>query len=238
MYSFALITALFVFTVLGAVLFSKLELVVKYSRQGSDDNFSLEFYLWRGVLKWRLEVPLVEVEKKAKRREFYKPVFFLPFWRRIVPSPAFKLKAELEDKKGVPLKESEILAVLPGPARLARSVNRLLKFYALQRSAIHCLLRRVVVVEFCWETEVGGCDPALTGILAGVAWAVKWAVFLPLFRLAAAWEGPFKINVRSSFDGGALATSLYCHLELRLYSLLLATLVWLSNYLKHRFCSA
>lgn len=221
-----------VFTALGGLLLSKLNLVLKYTRQGSDDRLALEFGLWRGFLKWRLEVPVVEVEKRAKKSDFRKKAFY-PFWRRLVPSPAFKLKAELEDKKGVPLKESEISAVLPGPAGFIRTVGRFLEMYALYKRAIHCLLRRTRVLEFRWETEVGGNDPAVTAILTGLAWAVKWAVLPPLLCLAGGCQGPLKINVRPGLGGRVPSTGLYCRLEVRFYAVVCAALVWISNYLKN-----
>ena len=221
-----------VFITLGGLLLSKLDLVLKYSRRGSDDRFTLEFSLWRGILRWKLEVPLVEVKKTVSKPDLSKKAFY-PFWRRMVPSPAFKLKAELEDKSGVLLKESEISAALPGPAGLARAAVRLLKIYETYRGAIHSLVRRIKVLEFSWETEVAGRDPALTGILTGLAWAAKWAVLLPLSRWAGGWGGPLKINVRPGFGGGTPSTVLYCRLEVRFYAVMCAALIWIGNCLKN-----
>lgn len=204
--------------ILAAVLLlilslSKVRLRLRYRRQGKDDEFALECYLWGGLLFYKLEIPVVKMEKtKPKPRQKPRP---LPlFWP--VPRPAFKIRSELEGRGGRPIAEDKKEVRVPAPARFLKVAINVLRQAKRYHTAIMYLLGRVHLRDFRWETEVGTGDPSLTGFSTGLAWGLKGSLLTFVYRLLAPGGNRPVVAVTPNFEKACLNTALDCIFEIRI----------------------
>ncbi len=194
--------AIIFFTALLLILsLSKAKLRLRYQRKGKDDEFAVEFSLWRGLLRSKFEVPVVKIKKSGLRPESR------PESRRLVQRvlrPAFKIRAQLEGEGGRPIIEVKKGIHVPGPARMLAILSGQIRYYRRYKPALYYLLGRISLRRLHWSTELGTGDPAQTGVLTGALWGLKG--FLLSFLYA----------IRPCFEKTCLNTNIDCILEVRL----------------------
>ena len=207
-YLAVILTAIF----LLVIFLTKITLRLSYRRQGKDDHFALGFSLWRGLIQYKLEIPVMEMQAfdqgAGKKRTSSRPSLRL--------RPAFKIKAEIEGKDDRPLSEEKKQVPFPAPARmldnLRRAISMLKKYYPV----ILYLFRHVKMRRFHWQTEIGGADPSQTGLLAGAAWGIKGFVLSGAYHMFAAGETRPVINVAPNFKKACFNTNVDCIFEVRI----------------------
>jgi hypothetical protein len=75
--------------------------------------------------------------------------------------------------------------------------------------------------ELSWVTRVGAGDPALTGILSGLLWSFKGAIFGVLAERMAFVRRPV-VRVQPDFEGVAFRTALHCIVRARVRDIIAA----------------
>lgn len=202
-----------VVTLLFILTLSKMRLQIIYCRKGKDDEFVIGFSLWRGLISYKLEIPVVKIDLLGGKGR-NKPVLRRSFWR--TPRPVFKLKAELEGKKGRTIAEDKRRIVLPGPARLMELFMRAVRLAKKYYPVIKYLLRKVQLHRLQWKTEIGTEDPFNTCILLGMVWALKGNLLAAFYRLLNRGGARPLVAVTPSFEKSCLRTSLDCIIEVRI----------------------
>lgn len=206
--------------VLLLILFlTRLRVRLSYRRRGKDDEFAFELSLWRGLVFYTFEVPVIEMKKK-KARPKTKPGLRWGDW--LLPRPAFKIKAEVEGKAGRPVAEDTKDVRVPGPDRLLRLLSNAIRLFKTHRPAILYLLGRVYLRSFQWRTEVGTGDPAQTGFLAGVAWSLKGVLLSIICRLSHRGGTRPVVQVAPVFEKACFNTTLECVFDVRIGHLFLS----------------
>ncbi len=210
--------AIILVTVLLLVLsLTKITLRLRYQRKEKDDELALEFSLWRGILFYKLEIPVAEVKvekprskPKPERRRSVKPLFW-PVLR-----PAFKIRAEVEQKDGGPVAEKEKEIPVHGPAKyvkiLFNNIFQVRKYYP----AFVYLTGRTQLRRFQWRTEIGTGEPCLTGIINGIAWGLKGFVLTFISRLFSPGGAKPFVAVAPDFQRVCFNTFLDCIFEVRI----------------------
>lgn len=191
---------------------TRLRIRLKYLRRGKDDEFALEFSLWRGLVVYKFEIPVVKLTKKKAKRSGFK--LRKTAWP--VPGPVFKIKAQVEGKGGRPLAEEKTKVQVPGPARLLNlflDTVRLIKRYS---PAVKYLLRNVHLQQLRWRTEFGTGDPSQTGFVAGLAWGAKGVTLSVVYRLLHRGGARPEVTVAPVFNGVCFSTWLDCIFEVRI----------------------
>jgi hypothetical protein len=93
------------------IFLTKITLRLSYRKQGRDDHFALGFSLWRGLIRYKLEVPVIKMQaydqEPKKERQGLKPLLW--------PRPAYKIKAEIEGKGGRLLSQEKKKFSIPKP---------------------------------------------------------------------------------------------------------------------------
>ncbi|MEW6447546.1 MAG: DUF2953 domain-containing protein [Bacillota bacterium] len=182
----ALLTAAVAGLLIG---FSRLTLRVEYTRQGIDDHLSLEAAAFWGLLRYRLNVPVLGINPSFEG------------------APGVKIKIAEGERPGVRV-------YFAGFAAIYRLLRRLAAFYSRYRDAVHYLWRRLRIIRFEWHTTVGTGEPASTGAVCGLLWGIKGYV---LGRITPLLEAPGSISLNPDFKSPAFGTliSLTAFVQLR-----------------------
>lgn len=186
---------------------------LKYQRRGKDDEFALEFSLWRGIVFYRLEIPVVEM-KEVKPESTLRPRFKHLQW--LVPRPAFKIKTEIEGKRGEPIVDEKKKICIPGPAKLIEMVSDTINKVKKYKPAMIYLLRRVHLRRLHWKTNMGAGDPSHTGFLIGLVWGVKGLLLTFVYRLLSPGGVRPVVVVTPNFENACFNTMLDCIFEVRI----------------------
>lgn len=225
MSKFPLITLAVIFLLFLSL--TRLSLRVLYRRRGKNDKFSLEFSVWRGLLSYKLEFPVVEVEK-TKLGKVPRPML----WR--IPRPAFKINAKVEGKSGRTIAEEKKKICFLGPAGFMKTLTSTIRLAKKYGPVVFYLLRRIHLRRFSWQTEIGLGDPSHTGFLTGMAWAVKGFLLTVLYRFfSPGGVRPF-FKVVPNFKNSCFNTVLDCILEVRIGYIILTGFRVLFAKLKKR----
>lgn len=184
--------------ILILIPFTTLSIRFQYRRGGSDDELGLTVRWIGGLIRFHYSVPLLKREERG-----------------------FAVRQELQTGKGKTLTAKRRRIT---PATIRRSQKR---FQALRRRVrdLHDTLRRFLRHVTCerleWVTTIGTGDAAETGVLTGMAWAIKTTLVSVAGRHVR-WERPPALNVRPSFEERRLESNLLCIVRFRLGHLILA----------------
>ncbi len=188
---------------------TRLSLRLQYRRIGKDDEVKLEFSVWRGLLRYKLEIPVVEMRvKKPKLKP--RPRLLWP-----IPRPVFKIKAEIKGEGGRPIAEEKKKIRVPGPAKMVKMLINYVRLAKKYSPAVMYLLHRVHLHRFRWRTEIGTGDPAHTGFLTGAAWGVKGFLLNNACRLLSPDGARPLVAVSPNFERVGFSTALDCIFEVR-----------------------
>jgi hypothetical protein len=190
-----------------------LRLRLKYRRRGKDDQLALEFSFWYGIIFYKLEIPVVEmngIKAKPAARPGNMPL------RWLAPRPAFKIKTEIEGKEGQPIAEEKKKVPIPGPVRLIEIVFDTLYKIKKYMPVMIYLLRRVHLRRLHWKTDLGAGDPSHTGFLTGLAWGVKGLLLTLVYRLLSPGGARPVVVVTPKFENACFSTMLDCIFEVKI----------------------
>lgn len=182
---------------------SRLYINLKYSRYDADDNLIIEVYVWRHLISYRVDIPVIELTRRRGT-----------LW----------LESELETVNG----ENETCAQHEKKYALhfvlvyLRNLKRLRKLYRqIQRAVrnykkiMHCLNKYIECRHFYWKTRFGYEDAALTGIMAGVMWALKTYILCDMSKRCQITTKPV-ICVEPIFNKHILEINFECIFSIRL----------------------
>lgn len=193
------------------IFLTKITLRLSYRKQGRDDHFALGFSLWRGLIHYKLEVPVIKMQaydkEPKKERQGLKPLLW--------PRPAYKIKAEIEGKGGRLLSQEKKKFRIPKPAKLLEILYNAILMIKKYYPVILYLFRHMKVRRFQWRTEIGAGEPSQTGILAGAAWGLKGFVLSWVYRVFAGESSPV-VSVTTNFKKACFNTNLDCIFEIRI----------------------
>lgn len=200
-----------------AILFTTITLRLRYWKQGENDQFTFDLSIWRGLIHYRMAIPVIKVQQPAgEQKKKLQP----GFWKHLWPRPAYKIRTEEVKRRGHRL----LFNIL----YLATSETR--RYYP----TILYLINRVKLRRFNWSTEIGLIEPALTGMLAGTAWGLKGFVSSYFYRLFAPGRVKPVLNVRPNFKTACFNTNLDCIFAVRFGYIIFTSLKALVVTLKQK----
>ncbi len=201
---------------IAAALFVKVRFDIQFVRKGSDDHLKAEISILRGLIRFKAEVPVADIDI-SRFSQLMK-----------VETNAEGISPPVGDKGfnfKVPL--AEILVHLP------RHIKMGIQFLRRYRKAINSLLKSVRFRHFSWKTEIGLGDPANTGIATGFLWAVKGVIYGILSRSVGTVENRPQIAVIPCYYNTCLRLEFHCIFDLRIGNIIIAGL----NFVKCRLSS-
>ncbi|MHB1043184.1 MAG: DUF2953 domain-containing protein [Eubacteriales bacterium] len=175
---------------------ARVRVYLHYSMVGKDDRIAVEVSTLSGVLRYRLVLPFVKLERKRNRLVLI-------------------VKALFKTGRGRGLTGEKKALPVPGPIgslKLLQVSLALLKKYA---PAYVYLLHRTQIRKFCWRTEIGTGDPFYTGLATGAARSLKGVLLGALFRHVPPGAARPEMAVSPDFVNPCFKTSFECIFEIK-----------------------
>jgi hypothetical protein len=189
---------------------TSLKMRLQYRRQGSDDRFSMELSLWRGLIFYKLEVPLVKTSLKADLPSRRKSLLVRAL------RPSYKIEAKVTGKNNqVPLKKIEEREVL-GLKRMLLMIKKSRWFLANYMPAIRYFLGRLHLRRLKWVTEFGLEEPHITGFLVGLAGGIKGALISKFYRIIHPGGVRPVVVISPKFDEACFTTRIDCEFDVKI----------------------
>jgi len=201
------ITILIIILILIFVI--RINVVVEYVRNEWDDHFILAFFTFGGIIKYKYEISLIDIEKTG-----------LKFT---------KVKEKGKDEKDVD-KKTEITKFF----EILDQLGYLQENYQRHRNII-CKIRnylssRLIFKEFLLDMDIGTGDAFYTGILSGLMWTLSGVVYSYL-------SNNFKIinkcvDIKTKFMEKMFKVDFYCIFRIRIVHIIVIGLMLLIEYIK------
>ena len=201
---------------MAAVMFTRIRFEVAFNRRGTDDYLKIEMRAVGGLIRYKTEVPVLELEK-----------FFV--------EPIIKMEADIESVVTHPIEDKGMLVKIP----LAILLKNLPVF--IRQGIIHTARYKIVMYRFLknvrchhlvWKTEIGLGDPAYTGIISGLLWGVKGFAFSMFRSHIGTMTKPPSFSVLPCFDSTCLKLDFRCIFDLRIGHIITAGLKFVKLRLK------
>lgn len=187
------------------VILAKLTIVITYKHDADDDHLTISFQLFFGLIKYRIEVPVIEVA---------------------TDTPTIETKQTIKKQLSVKQKTKhysieDFLNQLHHLKELAEQVIKL-------NYIVRQFLKKIVVKKFEWHSVVGIGNAAHTGILTGACWAVKGG-FIGLVGNFMHMEKRPVVTITPNFQQLISQTRLTCMLQFRIGHAMLAGIKLIKN---------
>lgn len=129
---------------------------MEYDHKHDDDHLKIEFKMWFGLIKYKLDIPLIKLDEDS-------------------PSIIFtqKVKTANDNKTNkANVKKFTWNDFLQYLHNVKEMLIHVVGFYKIFQR----FLKKVQVKEFYWSSTVGIGDAALTGMVTGAVWAIKGSI--------------------------------------------------------------
>ena len=188
--------------IIGLLFYSKIYIALKYQRDGSNDYIAIDVYMFRRLLAYSMQVPMIEIGDFKKL-----------FW------PTSKIKAgqrqdETHSKREQRFIKRTVRFYLLHPSKLRRIVKLGRYYIRLYCKFMDKFTRVFHCEELHWKTVYGSEDAALTGIGTGMLWTIKVLMITRLKNHVIVTKKPI-INVNPLFGQNSLKVDFQCIFSIR-----------------------
>lgn len=197
-----LVFLLIFFVPLVLILMLKVNIVAEYVRNNEDDNISISFFTLKELLKYKFEVPLINVGSKGVE---------------------YKLVRERGKKNAATRKQSK-------KTGLTEFIQKMNHIWVVYRSndeivcKIRCFIKKNITFdEFRLKIREGTGDAALTGLVNGLLWAVSGFFLTRLFSIFKTRSKKYKseIKIEPDYEMKDFNVDLYCIFHTKLVHIIL-----------------
>ncbi|SDM26842.1 DUF2953 domain-containing protein [Bacillus sp. OK048] len=190
---------IFIILLLFLIICSKVTIRFNYYHHNDNDDLTVEFSVWFGLIKFKKNFPLIKIDDN---------------------SPSIVVK-ENSSENGAPtkveqIKKDDIITYLSNTKEILQHVinmNVILKKF----------MKRIIVKHFEWHSLVGVGDAAHTGVMTGAIWTIKGSIIGILSHFLKLKEMP-TMSVTPHFQLAIIQTRLTCIFQFRIGYAILAGL--------------
>jgi hypothetical protein len=186
---------LLVLVLLVLVIMTKVKVGINYFHAQDDDSLKVEFRALFGLIKYKLDVPLIKVDENSPT---------------IVVEEKVK-KGEEEETKQKGTEQFSAEELLDGFKDLKTLLEHVVSFHRIVRH----FCKKVDITQIEWQTVMGTGDAASTGMLTGAVWAVKGSIIGILSHYFRIQNSP-NLSVHPHFQLAVTQTSFKCMLQFRI----------------------
>ena len=196
--------------VLTCLLFyTKIYLILKCKRDGSNDYIKVEVYFMRRLLVYSMQVPMIEITKGIHS-----------LW---VES---KIKTDENEDKTHTKREQRYIKekmkfYITHPLKLKLLVKQVRYYTRVYYQVLEQIIKSLYCEELCWKTSYGSKDAAITGIVSGMLWTVK-ALLLTNLQKKIVFKDKPVIQVNPVFGQTHLKVDFQCIFSIRLGNVITA----------------
>ncbi|KAB3532536.1 DUF2953 domain-containing protein [Alkaliphilus pronyensis] len=179
---------------LAVITFTNINIRIQFLKKNERKEIVVDIKLLYGLLKYRIEIPLVELISGDRLYSF------------------IELNSKLEvANSDVVKKPSESFFNYNEMKLIYNKAKKIYEKYIVVKKYI---FKRIKIVNFNWETELGTDDAAITGFATGLAWVFKANAINYLKRNF--FLNDFNINITPAYGIEKLDTSLDCIIKLKI----------------------
>ncbi|MGI6713052.1 MAG: DUF2953 domain-containing protein [Bacillota bacterium] len=188
-----LFTAAVLFLIFIIVSLLPLRFRFCYSKKGKDDLFNVTWQIIPNVWGITVEIPFFKISFGS----------ILPWIEIITEIEGEKGTSIWEKRRSFPVNWQKLCFIVKKTLRIllnSKGFVKLSKWF----------LSKVSIRELKWSTEIGLSEPAKTGLLVGVAWSIKAALYGYLFHRTRRIISPPKITITPNFKRQVIIWNLDC----------------------------
>ncbi len=186
------------------LIFTKLTIIVNYQHHNDDDDLRIEFRAWFGLIKYRINVPLIKMDDHS-------PSVMVKHHSHMGEAP----EGEPDHKVEQITKQKLIKRIEMARELLQKVVN--------MRIIVRKFFRKIRIKKFEWQTYIGLGDAAHTAIAAGAIWTLKGSIVGLLSRHLNLVVMPHLV-ITPHFQATVIQTRLTCMFQFRIGQAILAGL--------------
>ena len=185
------------------IIFTKLTIIVNYLHH-NDDDLRLEFRVWFGLIKYRINVPLIKIDDNS-------------------PSVVVKHHSYMGEapNAGTDHKVEQITKhkVMKSMEKAKDLLQKVVRMHVIVRK----FFRKISIKKFEWQTYVGVGDAAHTAIAVGALWTLKGSMVGLLSNYLKLIVMP-QLTITPHFQAAVIQTRLTCIFQFRIGHAILAGL--------------
>ncbi len=190
-----LIACILLFLLVFAIILTKLKVSIHYSHYQDDDFLKIEFKAWFGLIKYKINIPLIKVDDN---------------------SPTIVIKEEVQSGRTEELKKKDTKQFsVEDMLNSIRDMKAILEHVVSLHRIIRNFFKKVSVTKLEWHTAMGVGDAALTGMLTGALWTMKGSVIGMISHYFKLLENP-NMTVQPLFQMAISQTSFKCMFQFRI----------------------
>lgn len=189
-----LLIVLFLLLLLLFIMISKLKIAIHYSHTQDDDSLKVEFKVLFGLIKYKLNVPLIKVDDD---------------------SPALVVSNQLESERGERKTEKTTKVTGEDMLKSFQDFKNILEHVVSFHRIVRKFLKKVKVTKLEWHSTLGTGDAAFTGMLTGAVWAAKGSLIGLISHYMLLEDVP-RVTVHPHFQMKLSQTVLTCMLQFRI----------------------
>lgn len=197
-----MLLAILLLTVLVIIiLFTRVKIFLDYFHGNDNDHFKITIKAWGGILKYKVEVPVIKIDDN---------------------SPTIVAEEKVKTGPDENMKQQNTTQVDKNDIHNSiHDFKQLLTHIAGLHKIIRNFLKKVTLRNIEWHTMVGVSDAAATGVITGALWAAKGGVVGVLSHYMKLKEMPV-MTITPSFQQTVSITSFKCMIQIRVGHAILA----------------
>lgn len=203
-----------ILTLVVLLLFTKINIVIEFNKDGNNDHLVLSFFAYKGLIRHKYEIPKIGTKKKG--------IFF-----RGVKEKG-KNEKDSEKKKGF-IKYSSII----------EKVKKVKSFYEkyddILKKALEYLKPRFKINKLDLHTVIGTGNASQTAILTGMAWTVVGILLSALHNFIGIKEN--HIEIKPDFAVKKLKIDLYCIFKVKIAHIIVVGFIILTYLIRSKIGS-
>lgn len=188
------IFSIFLFSLL-AIILTKLTVLVNFYHGQDNDDLTITFKVWLGLITYKLSVPLIKIDKDS-------------------PSILFKDKIKSGSKEEIKKEEVKKFSVsdlLKDLHDVRELMNHVIDLHGIVRN----FASKVTVKNIEWRSNVGIGDAAYTGMLVGALWTAKSGIISIISHYMRLKQMPI-ISITPNFQRAISQTQFKCMFQFRI----------------------
>ncbi|MBB6445715.1 DUF2953 domain-containing protein [Bacillus benzoevorans] len=189
-----LLGCLLLILLFAIILMIKMKVSIHYKHAQDDDSLKIEFRVLFGLIKYRLNVPLIKVDDD---------------------SPSLVVENNLESGNGDKKKEETTKITEDDLLKRFHDFKALLEHVVSLHRIIRNFLKKVKITKLDWFTAIGTGDAALTGMLSGAVWTIKGSIIGLISHYFLLKNVP-RVSVQPYFQMKVTQTVFTCMLQFRI----------------------
>lgn len=175
-------------------MITRLTIFIEANHSQDDDHIKIRFSIWFGLIRYKINVPMVAVDKETPNIVFKK-----------------EKKASIstgESKKKEKFSVKNLLANIHDTKEVIKRVVDMVPI--LQR-----FLKKISVTKLEWHSHIGVGDAAHTGVITGIGWSIKGTIMGVISHYLNLKTHP-EYSITPSFQVAVSETRLRCMIHFRI----------------------